>query len=621
MSTTQPLVETYSYRNGWLTGIDFNGKNVWHLAGEGTFGNTTSTSSWLSNTYYLRDNNGRIQTKYDYIRNSANGTTVTPHQYTYDIHGRIASKDGKAYGYDSFNQLTSWNGNDYTYDELGNITKSGGQGSISYNGYQLQSVAAPDAAVWGKGNLHMQNNGHNMPYCITLKKRNGDCISRMNFNYDAEGRRLYAKKENYLTQPTIVNHENIEPEMQFDYNRIYLDDRFEFIDKRSPASTGYLYIGGDTRTACAVAEINQNNVKLWQIFRDEQGSITAMSDSANIRRFYYDPWGRYCDSSGSMSDSIYANGGNAGMPFYRGFLGQEHYLDFGLVNLNARLYSPFQGRFLANDPVFDPSVSILRFNPYIYANNCPSMYVDPDGEFAFTIINAITDALMNVLSKGINFSAYDWHRTYNSWKIDMGMFKGSLGQILNKWTWNLPNSFIGGGISQLFNFAGLVDEVTEMDGMLALSGNPFDGAMTIGHYSYGPDNYRADWRDHLFVHEYGHYIQSQSMGIAYMPAVAVPSLFSAWFMKKVSGIPHKNRWFEVHASKLGGKYFDKHYGSCAEGYRKNSKDYFDLDSFVKGGRSPYINPRFADYGFPQNREQDAHPISNGTLSFWDFILL
>ncbi len=86
-----------------------------------------------------------------------------------------------------------------------------------------------------------------------------------------------------------------------------------------------------------------------------------------------------------MSQSIYAKGGDADQPFYRGYLGQEHLLDYGLINLNARVYDPFIGRFLSPDPVYDASRSIFGFNPYVYGNNCPSVYIDPDGDIVWLI--------------------------------------------------------------------------------------------------------------------------------------------------------------------------------------------------------------------------------------------
>ena len=110
----------------------------------------------------------------------------------------------------------------------------------------------------------------------------------------------------------------------------------------------------------------------------------------------------------------------------------------------------------------------------------------------------------------------------------MGMFRGNVWQILNKWTWGGVNSLIGNIVSEGYNTVGYVDGVTSLDGMLALSGATSGGrAFTIGHYSLGPDNYKADWRYHLFVHEYGHYIQSQQWGYFYIPVIAIPGVISA----------------------------------------------------------------------------------------------
>ena len=60
-----------------------------------------------------------------------------------------------------------------------------------------------------------------------------------------------------------------------------------------------------------------------------------------------------------------------------------------------------------------------------------------------------------------------------------------------------------------------------------------------------------------FVHEYGHYMQSQFLGPLYWGLVAIPS-----FTATVLGIgPCADyRWFEISANKLAIKHFDKKYG-------------------------------------------------------------
>ena len=48
--------------------------------------------------------------------------------------------------------------------------------------------------------------------------------------------------------------------------------------------------------------------------------------------------------------------------------------------MNARLYDPVLGRFLAPDPVVTDPSSLLDFNRYMYARNNPMLYTDESGE-------------------------------------------------------------------------------------------------------------------------------------------------------------------------------------------------------------------------------------------------
>jgi RHS repeat-associated protein len=76
----------------------------------------------------------------------------------------------------------------------------------------------------------------------------------------------------------------------------------------------------------------------------------------------------------------YAQGSQLTPKFGRGYTGHEHLNDFGLINMNARLYDPVLGRFLAPDALVS-SVYSNDFNRYIYAGNNPLMYVDLNGEY------------------------------------------------------------------------------------------------------------------------------------------------------------------------------------------------------------------------------------------------
>ena len=64
----------------------------------------------------------------------------------------------------------------------------------------------------------------------------------------------------------------------------------------------------------------------------------------------------------------------------RGYTMHEHLDEFGLINMNSRLYSPYLSRFLAPDPYIQDPTNSQNFNRYSYCLNNPLKYTDPSGE-------------------------------------------------------------------------------------------------------------------------------------------------------------------------------------------------------------------------------------------------
>jgi hypothetical protein len=197
--------------------------------------------------------------------------------------------------------------------------------------------------------------------------------------------------------------------------------------------------------------------------------------------------------------------------------------------------------------------------------------------------------------------------------IDMGLFKtdpnkstgGRIWEFISRFTWQLPQTLLGNLFMTGANIGYQVENVTYNYGVTAVDIGS-GGAVTIGNYTGGPRGYTADWKDHLFVHEYGHYIQSQRWGPLYLLSIGLPSLQSTIqqtnsFNPKVP--LHRNRWFEAGASRNAANYFDKYYGSGKDGYIEKSEHYFDKDIFINGGWTAYENPRNGWH------YQDYHPIS------------
>jgi RHS repeat-associated protein len=90
-------------------------------------------------------------------------------------------------------------------------------------------------------------------------------------------------------------------------------------------------------------------------------------------RMHYKPFG---DSIEAPKDDV-------------GYTGHKYDTDLGWSYMQQRLMDPRIGRFMSNDPVGYVSQSpVMSFNRYIYANNNPYKYTDPNGEFAILLLFA-----------------------------------------------------------------------------------------------------------------------------------------------------------------------------------------------------------------------------------------
>ena len=210
----------------------------------------------------------------------------------------------------------------------------------------------------------------------------------------------------------------------------------------------------------------------------------------------------------------------------------------------------------------------------------------------------VSDVFYNLFIKSNQDGGWDWSRTQNGWKIDIGLLEtdpnksgwGRFWEVASRFTWQLPQTTMGYLLCSTANSLGMVNNVTYGYGMTVVDSDLNYGAATLGNYSIGSTGYTADWRNHLFVHEYGHYIQSQQHGPLYLVTVGVPSVQSAILSNVSHGkINHHERWFEADASYKGSDYFDKYFGSGKEGYIADSPFYFDKNSFANKYHSPYIN--------------------------------
>lgn len=214
--------------------------------------------------------------------------------------------------------------------------------------------------------------------------------------------------------------------------------------------------------------------------------------------------------------------------------------------------------------------------------NNPFVYKDPNGEFIFSYLTGFIRGLFS--KKPWRAFYVGWKTMVNQFKINGGLYTGNFKQIFSRFTWELPQTLVGYGWSQLRNHVGKVNKVKYFDGAtfaMNTHSSKREG-VTIGSFininikEYNKEIYEPKGKftlvnDPLFMHEYGHYIQSQKQGWGYLFTTGIPSLIDAaknhyaTTIKDNQGKRHTLKshdifWAEINANKKAEKYFKEKYG-------------------------------------------------------------
>lgn len=598
--------EYYTYANGYHTETKLNTTSVWKLDTENTMGVPIQITTGPLTRTYTYDAYGMPTG-----RAAKKGTAVVQN-FSYNFNPQTGNlnwrKDNprnlqENFTYDNLNRLTGFSGKTMAYDIKGNITNHSEIGAFTYNTpkpYTIETVTPYGDAI----PLRRQDIAYNaMQRPMSIKENGYEAL----FTYNADGDRvkMVMKKDNIVQ-----------------YTRYYLGSEYEIEVAGNGAVTERRYIDGDAYSAACVYVKQGSTWAINYICRDYLGNITHLADANGTLRqeLSYDPWGRLRNPA---NQQLYAADSQPVLLLARGFTGHEHLKEFGLINMNARLYDPVLGRFLSPDPYVQAPLFSQNYNRYSYCLNNPLRYNDESGEFFFGIFNFAKDLFVNTFIKSWDqgFNAWsnkdNWSSTINAFKLDIGLFKGGFWDVVSRFTWQLPQTMLGYTLNQTLNNIYLINDVNYFDGAVVIDSKIKTGGLTLSNYILGPPGFKPDFRDHLFVHEYGHYLQSKKLGPAYLFVVAKPSLLSA----TLSDEGHSYRWYETQASKLAANYFDKKYGSGSETYKNyekqgldpyNQPDIFNINVFINGGTAAYSHPRhnYNDY--------DAHPIKFKWRRWSDF---
>jgi RHS repeat-associated protein len=147
------------------------------------------------------------------------------------------------------------------------------------------------------------------------------------------------------------------------------------------------YINTDAGLVSMIV-VDNGSESYYSTYTDHLGSIVVLTDqNANmIAQQNFDAWGR----KRNVNNWSYNNVQSVPDWLKRGFTGHEHLDEFKLVNMNARLYDPLNGRMLSPDKFVQDPTNMQNLNRFSYALNNPLSVTDPTGNLLAAMLWAVT---------------------------------------------------------------------------------------------------------------------------------------------------------------------------------------------------------------------------------------
>lgn len=364
---------------------------------------------------------------------SEGNNTINHFTYTHDyLTDNLLSRTGmlsqqENFGYDNLDRLTDVTVGNTTqmsivYGNNGNITFKTGLGNYYYNsnirphavtGIQYSSGLPSSAtqqitynalgkvATISEGNYTMEfTYGPDEQRWKSVLKRNGDIVRTI----------IYANNYERITEGSLTRH--------------------------------FCYMDGG---AVNIAEDNDDDTTYYSV-TDHLGSITKLVDLDGNVDFVatYDAWGKQTTAA------------NNHLHFHRGYTGHEMMPEFGLINMNGRLYDPALGRFLSPDNYVQLPDFSQSFNRYSYCLNNPLKYTDPSGESPWVVFGALIGAYIGGVSMNqgeLNPLSWNYSEPFTYFGIGIGALTGCIsGAFLSgSSTWGLNfsvgNAYFSEGVS------------------------------------------------------------------------------------------------------------------------------------------------------------------------------
>jgi len=387
-SITYPGDFTVDYEYDTTTGAFYKAKT----------GNTTlyeaKTTNHLGQITEYEYNNGNIPVTHTFneigmpsttVANNSSGTSIFSYSYNFNktngnLNNRNDVKNNKteSFTYDALHRLTHVNNTEiikYSFD--GNIDYKKDAGDYTYDGPQGKINA-----VTG-----ISNDDNTIPLlteCITYTAFDRpESITEGNKSYNLfygsdhqRKKTVYTENGNTTTRYYSGNYELITTDGCSPSKYIYYLSFANSVD-------AIYYKEVPPPEACRTIDNVELVNEMYYVFTDYLGSILKVVDSSGNTKEEqsFDAWGRKRNANnwGAIDEPENAIPQNLTW-LNRGYTSHEHLYQFGIINMNNRMYEPIVGRMLAADNEVSAPFSSQSYNRYSYAYNNPLKYTDPSGD-------------------------------------------------------------------------------------------------------------------------------------------------------------------------------------------------------------------------------------------------
>ncbi len=416
--------DSNGYRNMCMAGdstiwqlSSYSGSSTVSLLGGSLTSTTTRSNVGITGISMKRGSTVLSNITYEYNNSTGNITSRSGMRLST---GNITPPSGiypsiETFTYDNLDRLTEATSGDIasmsmTYAANGNISSKTGVGSYTYDSTRPHAVTkvnngfhtvptTTQTILYNDFNKieSIDENGYSMDFTYGPDQQRWKTV--LAHNGDTTRTTLYAPNYERVTEGGVTRH-------------------FYYLDG------GAVYVKQNGQTD-----------KVYYICTDNLGSVLKLVDAngSSVFEAIYNVWGGQTISKNTIG-------------FRRGYTGHEMMPEFGLVNMNGRLYDPQLSRFLSPDNYVQLPDFSQSFNRYSYCLNNPLKYTDESGEFWHIIIGAIVGGVINVALNTDNINSIDSFFGY----FGVGALAGGVGAATGGISFGIGGA-AGGAMSGLIS--------------------------------------------------------------------------------------------------------------------------------------------------------------------------